>query len=181
MDAKQAKLGRDCKSCHAPDDVHNNSMGSNCGSCHVESGWRDKIVFDHGLTSFPLVGLHASVACEECHVTRAFRGTAKDCYSCHKAKDVHKGGLGKACNDCHNPNGWTFWQFDHGHKTHFALTGAHKDIACESCHKESPDKVKLSMECGSCHGREDVHQGRFGRDCARCHDTRTFRQPRVLH
>jgi len=181
VDAKQEKLGRECKSCHAQDDVHRNSMGANCASCHVESGWKDKVYFDHGMTHFPLVGLHASVACEECHVTQAFRGTAKDCFTCHKAKDVHKGSLGKACNECHNPNGWTFWQFDHGQKTHFALTGAHKPLACEECHKEPADKVKLSMECASCHLRQDVHQGRFGRDCDRCHDTRSFKQPRVLH
>lgn len=179
ISGKEQKLGRECRSCHAQDDVHKNSMGSNCASCHVETGWHDKVVFDHGLTHFPLVGLHASVACEECHVSRAFRGTATDCFSCHKAKDVHKGGLGRNCHECHNPNGWAFWQFDHGRKTHFPLTGAHKDTRCEGCHKESPDKVKLSVECASCHAREDVHQGRFGRDCARCHDTRTFRQPRV--
>ena len=54
-------------------------------------------------------------------------------------------------------------------------------LACDACHKQPADKVKLSMECASCHTRQDVHQGRFGRDCDRCHDTRSFKQPRVLH
>ncbi len=175
VQAQQVKLQRTCVGCHAADDVHRKAMGSDCASCHTEKTWRDKVVFDHGLTRFPLVGLHVSVACEECHVTRAFRGTAKDCLSCHKAQDVHKGAFGKVCNECHNPNGWAFWQFDHGAKTHFALIGAHKPLACEACHKKPPEQVKLSTDCASCHARDDVHQGRFGSDCARCHDSRSFK------
>jgi hypothetical protein len=146
-------------------------MGTQCGSCHVESGWREKVRFDHDMTRFPLVGLHASVGCEECHATRAYRNTARDCISCHKSDDVHKGNLGKACATCHNPNGWKFWQFDHGKATHFALEGAHAKITCETCHVKPPDEVKLPKDCGDCHARDDVHHGGFGRDCARCHSS----------
>jgi hypothetical protein len=181
IDAKTAKLAHECYACHQADDVHAGAMGKDCGTCHVESGWKDKVSFDHDLTRFPLVGLHASVACEECHPSRAYRGTPRDCISCHGPDDVHKGTLGKTCQSCHNPNGWKFWQFDHGQQTraHFALTGAHAKIECKACHVQSPDQVRLPTECGACHRRDDVHQRRFGGDCGRCHNTKAWAQPRV--
>jgi hypothetical protein len=169
------KLPKDCGGCHKADDVHHGSMGTQCVACHVETGWKEKVRFDHDMTRFPLVGLHATVACEECHANRAYRNTARDCISCHKADDVHKGNLGKQCATCHNPNGWTFWQFDHGKATKFALEGAHAKLGCKSCHVQPADEVKLARDCGACHARDDVHHGGFGRDCARCHGSVTWR------
>jgi hypothetical protein len=169
------KLPKDCAGCHRADDVHHGSMGKECASCHVESGWKEQVRFDHDMTRFPLVGLHATVACEECHANRAFRNTARDCLTCHKADDVHKGNLGKECASCHNPNGWKFWQFDHGKATKFALEGAHAKVDCKGCHIQPADEVKPSRDCGACHARDDVHNGGFGRDCARCHGSISWR------
>lgn len=170
-----AKLPKDCFGCHRADDVHHGTMGKECASCHAETGWKDKVRFDHDMTRFPLVGLHASVACEECHVSQAYRGTARDCVTCHKTDDVHHGHLGKQCESCHNPNGWKFWQFDHGKATHFALQGAHAKLECKSCHVKPPDEVKLPTDCGGCHARDDVHKGGFGNDCGRCHSSLSWR------
>jgi hypothetical protein len=33
----------------------------------------------------------------------------------------------------------------------------------------------VQTTCIGCHRREDVHNGRFGADCARCHTTTSFR------
>jgi hypothetical protein len=180
--AKTARVATACIGCHRSDDVHHNSLGEKCQSCHNERGWKSGVVFDHDITRFPLVALHATVACEECHASRAYREARSECYACHASKDVHKGGLGRACGECHNPNGWKHWQFDHGAKTrsHFALAGRHAAIECKACHRASPDEVKLPTDCASCHTREDVHQGRFGNDCGRCHDVTSFKQPRVV-
>jgi len=169
------KLPKDCGGCHKADDVHHGSMGTQCAQCHTETGWKDKVRFDHDMTRFPLVGLHATVACEECHANGAYRNTSRDCISCHKTDDAHKGNLGKACATCHNPNGWKFWQFDHGKATKFALLGAHAKLDCNGCHIKPADEVKLSKECGDCHARDDVHHGGFGRDCARCHSSINWR------
>ena len=169
------KLPKDCGGCHKADDVHHGSMGALCAACHVETGWKDKVRFDHDMTRFPLVGLHATVACEECHANRAYRNTARECVACHKADDVHKGNLGKECASCHNPNGWKFWQFDHGKATKFALTGAHAKLDCQDCHIKPADEVKLPRDCGGCHARDDVHHGGFGTDCGRCHSSITWR------
>jgi hypothetical protein len=175
------RLPKDCVGCHKADDVHHGTMGEVCASCHVETGWRDHVRFDHDMTRFPLVGLHSSVACEECHANRAFRDTARDCLSCHKADDRHHGRLGKDCAACHNPNGWTFWQFDHGKATRFALEGAHAKLDCKRCHIKSADEVLLPRECGACHARDDIHHGGFGADCARCHSSLSWKGAGVRH
>lgn len=173
---KQQSLARDCAGCHGADDVHQGSMGRDCQSCHRETGWRDEVRFDHDLARFPLVGLHVGVPCEECHASRAFRDAPETCIACHRAKDEHRGQLGEDCAACHNPNGWDFWRFDHAASTDFALTGAHRQLGCQDCHRKPAREASLSGDCASCHRSDDVHDGRFGRDCARCHGTESFRQ-----
>jgi Cytochrome c7 and related cytochrome c len=172
----QQVLATDCVGCHEADDVHAGSMGRECTSCHSEAGWGEQVRFDHDLAAFPLVGLHVTVACEECHQTRAYRDTPHQCVACHRAKDAHAGGLGEDCGACHNPNGWDFWQFDHGTATHFPLDGAHARLGCADCHVEHASTHKLSMQCESCHRADDVHSGRFGTDCGRCHTPTSFRR-----
>ena len=169
------KLSSDCFSCHQPDDVHHGQEGKKCTRCHNERGWGKKVVFDHGLTRFPLIGLHAATPCEECHLDPAYKGAALACNRCHQADDIHKRTLGPHCEQCHNPNGWDLWRFDHDTQTDYKLTGAHKKVACIDCHKwPVKDKIHLSPTCGSCHGSDDPHQGGFGRHCERCHNTDAF-------
>jgi hypothetical protein len=38
-----------------------------------------------------------------------------------------------------------------------------------------PGKLSLPGTCVSCHEREDVHDGSFGRQCERCHVTSSFK------
>jgi hypothetical protein len=39
--------------------------------------------------------------------------------------------------------------------------------------------VKLAGDCASCHARDDVHLGQFGRQCQRCHGSVTFKGARM--
>lgn len=172
------KLVTDCLSCHRASDVHSGKLGTGCDQCHTPDGWRDSVSFDHDLTNYPLVGLHVAVPCEQCHVTRQYRDTGRECIACHKNDDVHKGSLGKECTRCHSPNGWRIWEFDHGKETGFALTGAHRKLACAGCHRQPADVVKLNPDCVACHAQDDVHLGQFGRQCQRCHSTVTFKGAR---
>jgi hypothetical protein len=173
------KLGTECNACHRASDVHAGKLGADCAQCHTVEGWRVGVSFDHDLTDFPLVGLHVAVPCEQCHVTRAYKDVGQECYACHQADDVHKGGLGKDCARCHSPNGWRIWEFDHGKETGFALSGAHSKVACASCHKQPAGEVKLESACVSCHAQDDVHLGQYGRQCQRCHTTVTFKGARL--
>jgi hypothetical protein len=173
------KLPTECVSCHRASDVHAGRLGTGCDQCHTPQGWGEIVNFDHDLTKFPLVGLHVAVPCEQCHLTREYRDVGHECSDCHAHDDVHKGKLGKDCARCHSSNGWRLWQFDHGKETGFALTGAHGKLACEACHVRPPDEVKPKRDCLSCHEKDDVHVGQYGRLCDRCHSTVTWKGARV--
>jgi hypothetical protein len=169
------KLEASCVSCHRADDVHKAALGTDCGACHGEESWQAGVRFAHDLTAFPLVGLHVTIACESCHVDKRFDGTPSKCVECHRADDAHKGQLGVKCADCHNPNDWRIWTFDHGAQADFPLDGAHTDLQCVACHVRPPGEGRaLARDCGSCHRSDDVHAGQFGADCSRCHNTRAF-------
>ena len=171
----EEKLATDCLSCHGADDVHESQEGKRCEKCHDEHGWGGKVRFEHDMTDFPLLGLHAVTPCEECHLTSAYKTAARECSVCHQPDDVHERHLGPHCELCHNPNDWSLWEFEHNVHTDYELDGAHQDIDCLSCHvEEITGEIKLSNTCISCHRQEDVHDGQFGKYCDRCHITESF-------
>ncbi|MCP5074245.1 MAG: cytochrome C [Rhodobacteraceae bacterium] len=168
-----------CADCHKADDVHKGQLGARCGTCHSAEGWRAKVVFDHDITAFPLIGLHAVVPCESCHETAAFKKTTTKCADCHK-DGFHNGRLGDTCANCHNPNGWAHWEFNHDSETDFRLTGSHAGLNCHACHSsQSGLSPKPPQSCVGCHAANDKHKGRFGRQCSRCHSSTKFTPARL--
>jgi hypothetical protein len=173
--AFDVKLQTSCVSCHKEQDPHKGQLGTKCESCHNEAAWQKKVSFDHDLSRFPLIGLHAKVPCEECHSSTEYRGTPMKCTACHKDTH-HNGSLGPACEKCHTPNGWALWRFDHDRQTQFPLTGAHKAITCSACHSGmTGGKITAPTTCFGCHASDDAHRGSFGRTCDKCHNTTSFR------
>jgi hypothetical protein len=163
-------LSTSCNACHQGDDVHRGQEGSDCSRCHGEAAWDRELFFEHDLTAFPLLGLHAVVACEQCHASPAFRDADTRCVACHQGDDAHELRLGPDCAACHNPNGWRVWRFDHDAQTRFPLGGAHAELSCGACHRSAaPHGIEQDRSCAGCHALDDRHQGAFGRDCARCH------------
>jgi len=131
--------------------------------------------FDHDLSDFPLIGQHAVVGCESCHLSSAFKDAKKECNDCHKEDDIHKRALGADCKQCHNPNDWLIWHFNHD-ETDFKIKGAHEKLHCDTCHFKPLDKNrKKKTHCVDCHSRDDVHDGNFGSDCVKCHTQDDFR------
>jgi hypothetical protein len=173
------KLAKDCIGCHRSDDPHGGKIKGGCERCHAQVSWSKDVVFDHDLTDFPLLGLHRVVSCAQCHRSLAFEGAPLRCSGCHAHEDVHKGGLGKKCEDCHSPNGWPSWVFDHARQAHFPLLGAHAKLQCAACHRQAPGTVKLSKECGVCHHKDDRHLGQYGAQCERCHSNDSWKGARV--
>ena len=164
-----------CFSCHQVNDVHQADLGENCARCHQDTGWRVDVLFDHDLTSFPLIGLHTVALCEACHPSPRYSDTSGLCTDCHGQDDSHQGSLGTDCGACHNPNDWRLWEFDHDASTDFMLDGAHSDTGCQSCHEAGGNyEVKPPSTCVTCHRSDDIHAGQFGRLCSRCHNTRSF-------
>lgn len=171
------ELTSKCIDCHKKDDVHESQQGKDCASCHNEKGWRNNVLFDHDLTRFPLIGMHAAIQCEECHLySTDYGSTEKKCNQCHADDDVHKTRLGTDCHTCHNPNAWGTWLFDHDKATNFKIDGAHEELGCYDCHQtRSKGKLEASKDCISCHRRDDIHNNQFGRQCGECHDTKDFK------
>ena len=174
------KLTTNCVACHDKTDPHQDQLGKACDQCHSPESWRDKVVFEHDITRFPLIGLHALVPCEACHITPAYRDAPINCADCHKGDDYHEGRLGKTCTNCHNPNGWKRWVFDHDSQTRYRLTGSHSGLECRACHTKSrAASMKISKSCVACHARDDKHNGTFGSNCATCHVTGKFKNVRL--
>ena len=169
------KPGRTCIACHAKDDAHERKNGTECAECHTSRSWT-QIQFDHNrLTEFALKGAHLRTSCESCHKVPAKTASPPmTCFGCHSADDSHKGGNGQDCGRCHTETSWKKVNFDHNKMTGFALTGKHAQAKCEACHVEPADVVKLSVQCGACHAKDDAHSGKLGKDCARCHDTSSW-------
>ncbi|MBS0411424.1 MAG: cytochrome C [Proteobacteria bacterium] len=164
-----------CVACHASRDVHAGRFGTSCGDCHTAQAW-SVTRFDHSRTGFPLTGLHSDVECAQCH--KGPDKTAKAptaCVDCHRDKDVHKGGNGAQCEQCHSSAGWKVTSFDHNSQTSFPLEGEHTKVACNACHVQPAKVVKLPTTCGACHVNDDPHKGQEGPDCGSCHNVRGWK------
>lgn len=166
-----------CVSCHLKDDVHKGELGKDCVACHADTKWT-KTFFDHNKTKFPLTGGHRAATCKSCHATTRYREAPKTCVGCHKKEDVHKGTLGDKCESCHVTRTWLAWQFDHDRSTKFVLDGGHRTLDCKSCHSK-PLSAVMGAKCDTCHQRDDVHNGGFGRRCEQCHYTKDWRTLRL--
>ena len=167
------KTPSDCSACHKKGDIHKGRFSEQCERCHTERNWKT-LLFDHDRdTAYPLLGKHRIALCERCHTGQLYRDkTPIACYSCHKGEDVHRRRLGTECQDCHNIRDWKLWDFDHDTRTRFKLDGGHKGLDCYACHTERMDKkVTSSSSCVSCHKKDDKHEGSFGPQCDRCHET----------
>jgi hypothetical protein len=175
------QLSTECVSCHRKDDKHRGSLGNDCQQCHLDSGWRD-FRFDHQATGFTLVGKHARTECKSCHAdTISFKGAATTCIGCHRKDDKHANTLGSACESCHQPGGWKpSIGFDH-RKTRFSLTGKHQETKCISCHADARHFRDTSLQCISCHRKDDTHKGRNGSSCQDCHGSSNWKENHFDH
>ncbi len=185
-----------CTSCHKDvgEDIrlHNGFHGKRetqpqCRSCHTEHKGRDAKLasfdtkrFDHRQTDYALLDKHVGVECAKCHLPgKRWREAPSTCAACHAKDDVHKGGLGKQCADCHVVRGWREARFDHD-KTRFPLTGKHVPVQCKSCHLDNHFKDTPST-CYACHKKVDEHKGQYGEKCETCHGTTAWKPSTFRH
>lgn len=173
----ERKLDTKCIACHKKDDKHKNQLGDKCESCHNEKKWQDA-PYDHNKSRYPLTGGHAKVECKKCHFSPAYRDTPSTCNGCHEKDDKHKRRFGTQCESCHYTRTWKSWDFDHG-TTRYVLDGAHRQVDCYDCHKESDAAPgKPGRACIACHLKDDVHDGGFSGQCERCHVTSDWQRVR---
>jgi nitrate/TMAO reductase-like tetraheme cytochrome c subunit len=176
-----------CQSCHQKDydaAVTPNHRGfpTTCETCHSVNGWKPSS-FSHDNTHFPLLGAHRAVSCESCHKNAQYTGTPTSCVNCHQANydattnpNHRASNLPTTCGVCHNPTSWKPASFDHN-LTRFPLTGGHRPVACESCHKNG-QYTGTPTTCVSCHQAKfdattnpNHKTAGFSTTCQQCHTT----------
>ena len=181
-------LEQECLSCH--DDFHQETLSEDCKKCHDFEAFKPATNFNHDEAKFALKGKHNDVECIECHKEstrngkefQEFIGLAfEDCVSCHE--DPHNSKLPGMCVQCHTETSFSFFNgqdnFNHNN-TSFTIKGKHKQVDCYSCHKETDSPLFVFQDnlrvkennCVKCHA--DVHEGKFGLDCAKCHNEKSF-------
>jgi len=176
----------DCSDCHAY--RHRTVLGARCDACHNTGGWNlvKREAFDHRKTPFPLRGGHATTPCKSCHEGEDTKVALRydRCSDCHE--DAHPDGFRSKryvgrCESCHTERGFkpsTYGLTEHD-KGPYPLTGAHRAVPCNLCHKRKPGtkhvgfRVK-STECDGCHS--DPHMRQFYKKapytgCESCHRT----------
>ena len=178
---KYRYVQNNCFSCHGEDQPHEGKFGDDCAGCHSPEGW-GKLSFDHGLSRFPLIGVHQELDCDSCHSQAPGSAGVRTCRDCHLADDGHEQRLSLNCGRCHSPNGWDRWQFDHLQQTGFQLQGAHQELECVACHKTPvTTQFQISPACAECHRKDDQHRGDFGFNCDRCHQPTSFKDLHITN
>ncbi len=79
-----SQVGIACADCHT--DIHKGELGIQCESCHSYQNWenRREVFEQHSQTNFPLIGVHANLDCESCHINeqqRQFTNLSVECES----------------------------------------------------------------------------------------------------
>jgi hypothetical protein len=114
------------------------------------------IPFDHLSTGFELDGVHRDLPCESCHINAVFKGTPRNCGTCHiqgspynaTPKTVKHIPSSNNCAACHN----TIAFRPDVHFEHREVMGS-----CISCHNgvvaqgEGPTHPATSQNCAACH------------------------------
>lgn len=181
-------LSQECLACH--DDFHQGTLSDDCAACHDIEAFRPAPGFDHDEADFKLLGKHIDVDCKECH-PMTIRNELEfqeftdlefgDCISCHD--DAHNSQITGLCVQCHVETSFEDFKgqenFDHN-TTNFTLKGKHNDVSCFECHQQTSEPLQVFQDhlgvgenqCITCH--EDVHDGKFGDDCAQCHNEESW-------
>jgi hypothetical protein len=183
----------DCTPCHR--DPHAGAFRNACQTCHTSQKAEWKRVnasasFDHSRTRFPLLGRHAGISCDKCHIRGNFAKPIAftKCTDCHKS-DPHRGQFASApavhdCDYCHSVSGFkpsTFGVAQHN-ATGFPLKERHISAPCAKCHIANASGLVTyrirNFSCVGCH--QDVHKSQFAaapytNRCDACHTEKEFK------
>jgi hypothetical protein len=179
-----------CAGCHK--DPHASQFDEHyptCTSCHtVERFTPSTLGPSAHPKSYPLLGGHLAVGCNECHKIdersgiRRFKGTATACKDCHShphGRQFDEQMATSDCIACHRSD-FSMFKIDvyrHENMRSFFLGKGHAPVDCRQCHERFADSdgtivyTTTPTECSACH--IDVHRGQFSKNkqvvCGECH------------
>jgi predicted CXXCH cytochrome family protein len=155
-------------------------------------------IAEHSKTGYPLTGMHTSARCEDCHQQGVFRGTPRDCASCH-VRGARLAGSNvvmapqhlptqATCETCHNTVTFSGARFNH--------MGVTRD-RCATCHNGvvatgkpmTPVHAGVTTNCGDCHrssvnwmsARPDHRLFTVATNCTTCHNGSTATGKTATH
>ena len=182
-------IGTACVDCHT--DIHRSELGFRCQNCHTPQSWenRREMFEQHIETNFPLIGVHAILDCQSCHIdeqNREYANTPVECSGCHledydqtTSPNHVSAGFDTRCDNCHLPNAYLWNQTVYLHADIFPLTGGHSGLECQECHTDI--YIGQPADCYFCHQSEYKNSQEpdhlafgFPQDCAACHTTTSW-------
>ncbi|MDU0955263.1 MAG: cytochrome c3 family protein [Bradyrhizobium sp.] len=144
-------------------------LAGNCESCHAPT---------RGVEAAACIGCHSTAAADLAKQPTAFHADVQDCRGCHVE---HAGAIRPIKMD------------------HAALLGIGSHLKSgEQSHPSVPRQMvddlkgflglpvsrlaeKTGLDCASCHSNREPHRDLFGRECANCHETGSWRIAGFLH
>jgi len=180
-----------CITCHnhSLPDMQNRHIGVSgftyesdaCYACHPAGTGAG--AFNHSNSSLPLLGVHATVECNDCH-TNGYSSLSNICYDCHQndyQNSVNPNhsvlSIPQDCSMCHTPEPrWNSNIFPI-HNNYYPLIGAHSysSLTCYSCHQD--DYNNTPKTCVGCHlsdynnAQNPSHlSANFPMECEICHN-----------
>ncbi len=149
---------------------------------------KDGASFNHIQTGFNLVGSHTTAPCESCHVQGIFKGTPRDCASCHTlgnrmgatAKPNRHIPTTAACDKCHRPTTWVPANYSHVGVAPGACLTCHNNLTATG---KPNGHIMTTASCDTCHrtiawipaGYD--HTGVAPGTCASCHGVTATGKP----
>ena len=126
----------------------------------ASAGDNIQVRFDHMTTGFPLTGAHAIADCGSCHIGGVFKGTPRNCASCHTkgqrvvAIDMTATHFAttEPCDVCHT-NTVTFLgaRYDHGKAVPGQCASCHNGMVSTGRAPSHTSGAKATRSCDSCH------------------------------
>lgn len=206
---KAAENENNCAACHT--NIHGSEwvkdQAKGCLRCHTNTRWAPATVDNKDHKDFAkwtlfapgddakaqAKGKHMQLQCVRCHRDLAEVPQKQECVFCHvdwhatlasadpvQGKPTTPPATRPNCADCHGTAGWEETSFNHD-KTNFPLTGKHRTVGCEQCHKDSAvtKSYKHDTACNSCHG--DPHLGKLDLKCDKCHSPEGWEDEKFDH
>lgn len=148
-------------------------------------GGRD---FNHMTTGFPLSGIHATTACETCHVGGVLKGTPRNCDGCHALgqrvvatpKSTSHIVTSAPCESCHfNTATFLGARYNHGAATPGQCKTCHNGLQATGKPASHNTGNKATASCDQCHRAiawspaSWNHTGVTPGTCTNCHNGST--------